>query len=685
MNMQPVLSTNAARSERILYALAIFLAAFLLFLVQPMIAKTILPWFGGAAAVWITCLIFFQGGLLAGYGYSHWSARRLRPGKQALFHGLLLLCSIIVLPVLPGAPGTVYAGSPVMRIFRILLGTIGLPFFLLASTSPLLQAWYGRRKANGLPYRLYALSNLASLFGLLAYPFLIEPRLTLSEQFHLWSASYILFVCSSLALALLSMRRESELRRPRTAPVLVTAAGPAAGQYALWLLLSACGSVLLLAVTNYLTQQVASVPFLWVLPLSVYLLSFVLSFDHEGWYRRSWYVWLVSLSLLGISYFLIEGYRVTDMKVIIPLFSVGLFFCLMFCHGELASRKPAVPYVTSFYLMIAAGGVLGGVLVGLAAPAFFTDYYELPLGMLWCGLLLLFINYRRSRLLGVVCGLLVIRLLLVNAVYLYSFDDGTLARMRNFYGTLKVIEHNIGRDDEFREMAHGNITHGIQYRAPGRRREPLTYYTADSGVGMALKYLGQGPRRVGIVGLGAGSLAVYCRRGDLYRFYEIDPQVIELARKYFSFLGDARGKVQVVEGDGRLSIEREKDDRYDLLVIDAFSGDAIPVHLLTLQAVRLYFDHLKPDGILAVNISNRHLDLSPVLGKISAILGIRGMEVRTSQAIGRKVFRADWVLMTSRSSFFDIPELKKAAEPLPPASEGVLWTDDYNNLWRVFR
>jgi len=572
-----------------------------------------------------------------------------------------------------------------MRIFSILLTTLGLPFFLLASTSPLLQTWYGRRKENKLPYRLFALSNLASLLGLLAYPFLFEPRFTLSEQFHMWSASYLLFVCLCLALSLLSLLYGSDRKQSGEASALGLASGPALGQYVLWLLLSACGSVLLLSVTNYLTQKVASVPFLWILPLSLYLLSFILSFEHDGWYRRSWYVWLVTVSLVEISYFLIEGYCLTDLKVIIPLFSAGLFFCLMFCHGELASRKPAAPYLTSFYLMIAVGGTVGGILVGLAAPAFFTDYYELPVGMLSCGLLLFFINYRRSRLLGFVCSLLIIRLLFTTGVYVYSFDDGTLVRMRNFYGTLKVIEYNTGKDDEFREIAHGNVTHGIQYRAPRRRREPLTYYTSNSGVGLAVKYLGQGPRRVGIVGLGAGSLAVYSRPGDIYRFYEIDPQVIELARKEFSFLGEAWGNVEVVVGDGRLAIERDKDGLYDLLVIDAFSGDAIPAHLLTLQAVRVYFDHLKPNGILAVNISNRHLDLSPVTGKIAAILGRRGMSVRTSQRIYGKVFEADWVLMTSRRGFFDIPEMRRAAEPLPSDREGVFWTDDYNNLFQVLR
>ncbi len=674
-------------AEKVLFGSTIFLGAFLLFQVQPMIAKLILPRFGGSAAVWIACMFFFQCGLLGGYVYSHWSIRHLRPINQALVHGALLAASLF--PLIHAKNTRMInaqAIDPLVHIFIILSLTIGLPYFLLSSTSPLLQAWYSRARNLALPYRLFALSNLASLTGLLAYPFFIEPNLTLRQQSAIWSGTYAFFVLLSTAVALRSSRiRAAE---DSTAEVTVTptdTSAPTFGQRLLWLLLSACGSVLLLSVTNYLTQKVAPVPFLWVLPLSLYLLSFTLSFESNTWYRRNWYVWIVTLALGGMSYLMVEGFRITDMKLIIPFFSAGLFFCCMFCHGELARRKPSPMYLTSFYVMISAGGAAGGLFVGLIAPRIFTDYLELPIGMLVCGSLLFFLNYRNRRLTDIVCLILIIRLIVSAGVYAYSFGDGTLVQTRNFYGTLKVIEYNKNTNNEFREMAHGNVTHGIQYVSPQRRGEPLAYYRPESGVGLAIGLLGKGPRRVGIVGLGAGSLTLYARPGDFYRFYEINPQVAELARKEFSFLSACKGEVEIVSGDGRLLLEKESGNNYDLLVIDAFAGDAIPVHLITLQAIQVYFDHLKPTGILALNISNRHLDLSPVVYTLSIRLAKKAIYIRTRDTLNGKVFNADWVLMTADQGLFEIPWIKQASSPFIPRPDVGLWTDDNNNLFQVLK
>jgi SAM-dependent methyltransferase len=654
-----------------------------------MIAKVILPWFGGSASVWITCMLFFQLLLLGGYVYAHWSISSLDPAKQRITHIVFLAVSMLLLPVAPNPVWKTLANAdPILHILGILVTSVGLPFFLLSATSPLLQSWYSRTQKEALPYRYFALSNLASLLGLLMYPVLIEPNLTLPQQSISWSAAYVIFAAMCILSMLYRARPQSIEIPPLTASAGHSGDGdppPTAREQIVWVLLAACASILLLSVTNYLTQDVASIPFLWVLPLSLYLFSFILCFDREGWYRRSWYVWIIFAALAGMSIVLVGSAESMGLMIVFPVFCAGLFACCMFCHGELASRKPAPRHLTAFYLMISLGGALGGVFVGIAAPLFFNGYYELPIGMITCALLLYFMNPRKEWVTNMICSVLIIYVLFASGIYARNYFIGTRLAVRSFYGNLRVYEYNRSTQNEYRKLVNGTIVHGAQFMDAKRRREAGTYYSPRSGVGLAIKYLQPGPRRVGIIGLGAGTIAGYARPGDTYRFYEIDPQVKEIALREFFYVPECLGKVEIMIGDGRLLLEREADQRYDLLVVDAFNGGSIPVHLLTLEALKLYFRHLKPDGVLALNITNRYLDLAPVVEKLRSTLGKYAILISSLGNIGKEIYCDDWVLMTSDRGLLDIPEIKKIAFKLGTKKDLRVWTDKYSNLFQILR
>ena len=469
--------------------------------------------------------------------------------------------------------------DPVVHLLYLLLISVGVPYFLLSTTSPLLQSWYARAY-NAVPYRLFALSNLASLIGLLAYPILIEPRLSLSQQSGYWSGAYIAFALACILTALHGAKeigvKDSQAMEEISS--LTEATPPVTSEKILWTALAACASALLLSTTNYLTQDIASIPFLWILPLCLYLLTFILCFEREDCYSRKWYVWIMAVVLGTMSYILV-GPSKFDMVSKITLFSIGLFVCCMFCHGELAARKPRAGHLTSFYLRISLGGAIGGVLVGIIAPKTLPGPFEFVLAMSACALLLFKVNFRKGVANTVVCGILAVSLLIASGSYIYSFGEGSLLLTRNFYGCLKVNEYEKGTEDEHRTLVHGIITHGVQFMEPDRRLEPVSYYSPESGVGLAGMLSKRSAAR-GIIGLGIGSLLGYARQNDYYHFYEINPLVREVALKDFSFLNGCRGQVEVSIGDGRLLLERENDQHYDLLVVDAFSSDSIPVHLL---------------------------------------------------------------------------------------------------------
>jgi hypothetical protein len=671
----------------LLSAVTIFLSALLLFQIQPMIAKMILPWFGGSAAVWITAMLFFQTMLLGGYLYAHWLVSKLAPKGQAAVHAVLLGLSLLLLPVMPSPAGKPSGSEdPALLILFLLVVSVGLPYFLLSTTSPLIQAWYARRHRTALPYRLFGLSNLASLLGLLAYPFLVEPNITLRQQSIGWSAFYGVFVLFGAAAAYAGSRavapEDPTLPAPGERDALFRP--PRVRERLFWMLLAACASMLLLSVTNHLTQNVASIPFLWVLPLCIYLVTFILTFDFEGLYHRKVWVWILAAALAGMSYGLAGWNSRTPLSLVIPAFCTGLFIACMFCHGELVKRKPTPRYLTSFYLMLSLGGALGGLLVGLAAPRLLSGYFELPLALMACAVLMFsVIEYRKWRITTVMGGVVAFVVLYAAVTFISSYAASTRSMMRNFYGGLRVTEYDAGTEDEARTMVHGTVIHGKQFTRPQRSNERITYYSPASGIGLALTALRRSSLKVGVIGLGAGSLAAYAERGDVFRFYEINPLVETLARTEFTYLSDSRGRTEVVLGDGRLSLEREPDQRYDLLAVDAFSGDSIPVHLLTTQALELYFRHLKPGGILALHVTNTHLDLPPVVETIRRALGKHALMITNERDGDREVYAATWALVSSQPITVSI--IKEAARDLPYRPELRPWTDDYNNLFQILR
>jgi len=703
----------------LLFASTILLSAFLLFLVQPIIAKQILPWFGGSSAVWTTSLVFFQVLLLAGYSYSHWITGRLTARTQSNLHIALLVASLAFLPIIPN-PLLKPAGDEdaALRILVLLAATIGLPYLLLSTTGPLLQKWIAPRFREKTVYRLFALSNFGSLIGLLAFPFLIEPFAASHLQSWVWSGAYALFVVTGFACAW-------QARRPHPAATPTAGAGgsgaartpaardatglaqpavrvaapaehaPAAADYALWLVLAALGSLMLLATTSQITQNIASVPFLWVVPLTLYLLTFVLAFEGRGgrgFYEQRWLLLPALMLFVAMSWGLSADRGVLDVSVAVPLYIIGMFFACLFCHGELAQRKPSPRYLTHFYLSLSAGGAVGGLLVGMVAPRLFPTLYELPLALFALSALAVWLAWDRKALLGPAL-IATAGTAYYGFTYIAFLKDDVILMERNFYGTLRVRDVGSG-DDQVRRLLHGVILHGEQFTQPPRRYQPGTYYSETSGVGLTLGAL-QAQRealRIGVVGLGVGTLAAYGRSGDVLRFYELDPDVLALARSHFTYLSaaEARGvRLEHVIGDARLSLERElarnEPQRFDLLVVDAFSSDSIPVHLITREAIEVYMRHLAPGGVVAIHISNRFLDLQPVLANIAQANGLALRHVADSPADDVFASSTDWVMLARDARSLAIGDLAQRGEPIAPAPGMSLWTDQFNNLLDVLK
>jgi len=703
LRVLPPTGSGRARVPAVLFGVTIIASAFLLFQVQPLIAKLILPWFGGSAAVWTSCMLFFQLALLGGYAYAHWLGRL--PGrKQVAVHCFLLAASLALLPILPAPGWKPQAGDdPLLRIFGLLAATVGLPYFLLSSTSPLLQSWYSRSNGGAIPWRFFALSNAGSMAGLLAYPVLIEPTLTNREQGWGWSLAYGAFalLCATVAFR---VRRTAASVATKSAP---SGPAPAISERILWVALAACASALLLAFTNHLTQNVAAIPFLWVLPLSLYLLSFILCFDSERWYSRWLFVRLGAVVLPGVAYAISEGGMISSLPLAVGFYSVTLFILFMICHGELARRKPTPAWLTTFYLMVAVGGALGGLLVGFAAPYLFNALYDLPVVLTLTAFVLVSLIWRETSkktdagmdarrgmaLAGsgrwpfaLSAGLAIgIAIFLGHDVYSSIGHSRLLAR--NFYGALVVFDsRGSSTMGPYRTLRHGTIDHGEQFLWPQNQRYPTTYYARFSGVGRAMNVLQmQGPMNVGVIGLGAGTLTTYARPIDHYTVYDINPDVPKIATTQFTFLRDCMAPHEIVLGDARLSLEREKPRKFDLLAVDAFSGDAIPVHLLTREAFRLYWRHLKPDGVLAVHVSNKYLDLAPVVALAAAEDGKRAMNIDYDGNDDKQESASDWVLVSSRRGFFDQPEISKTDEKIEPIKGLWEWTDDYSNLYRILK
>jgi hypothetical protein len=720
------------------YALTLFTSAFLLFGVQPLVGKFALPWFGGTPAVWTACMLFFQAALLAGYAYAHGVATRLAPRSQVRLHlGLLgltlaLLAARALLAGSPVAPGPEWrptgAEGFTGRLLAMLVVTIGLPFFTLSTTAPLLQSWFSRARPGVSPYRLYALSNAGSLLALLSYPFLVEPYVPRSWQAWGWAAGFVLFVGACAVCARDFWKRgevpaaeegkapepQGSLAEPRgsLAELLASSeaeARPGLGRTLAWVGLSGCASVLLLATTNQLSQDVAAGPFLWVMPLAIYLLTFIFTFQGEKLYPRTLATFLLILNVLGLTRATYEG---PHFPLSLQLLAHGgaLLAGCMVCHGELYRLRPAPRHLSAFYLWVSVGGVLGGVLVSLVAPRVFTTYAEHTLALISCCLVALVVLLPRPAgergwmRLGRMLRVLMLAGVSVGlAVAVVDSRKEVLLTTRNFFGVVQVLDQ-YRSDVYWRQYAlkHGAITHGFQLVSPERRKNPTSYYTEKSGLGLAIaehrrlrEAVGLPPGlRIGVLGLGVGTSAALAEPGDTVRFYEINPKVISLARGeggYFSFLGDSEGKVEVVEGDARISLERELErgeaQSFDVLALDVFSSDAIPMHLLTEEAVALYRKHLARHGVLALHVSNVHLDLIPICLTHAERFGMYATLV-TNETEG-DALRATWMLLSPDAEFTwgqtFVDEGKSVRRLALPGPRIVTWTDERSSVLPVLR
>ncbi len=773
------------------YALTIFTGAFLLFLVQPLIGKYILPWFGGGPGVWTTCMLFFQVMLVGGYAYAHGVSRWLTPRRQVIAQLALLAASLAALPIIPPDAWKPSAShGPMLRILALLAATIALPYLALSSTGPLMQHWFALSCPGKSPYRLFALSNAGSLIALLGYPFYFESHFTRQTQARLWGAGLVLYALFT-ALAGWRLWRGARPRHDGSAVIpdrpgwtsvsdhkdpapdakqMNTASAeecPTAQRAdenaraprgwlrgLLWLLLPACASALLLAATNKLCLDVAVVPFLWVLPLAIYLLSFIVAFDSPRWYARFPFTLALILALGAFCWAMESG---ADWPVWRQALTYGLalFVCCVVCHGELYRLRPPPERLTAFYLLISIGGALGGLFVGVVAPAVFTDYYELHCTLLLCGVLFcvaasLDRNVSEARVwawlgrilpLLAVAGLdrwlahvqagaqlnrhfvagarwglwLFLAALIVRwavrrgspgsrtpaflwlglgvcamAAFLWTnarqADPDVTHKSRNFYGVLTVFNYRQTAPESHHYMLqHGRITHGLQFTDPDQSRWATTYFGQETGVGIAMRSLPQGPKKVGIVGLGTGTLAVYGLAGDTFRFYEINPMVEQIARSPFTYLSDCPARVEVARGDARLVMEREPAQGFDLLILDAFSSDSVPVHLLTSEAMALYGRHLKPGGILAVHISNHYLDLEPVVRKLAGHFHYHAALIDYEEYDEAWwVYSASWMLLSKDPGMLDLPLVKQAASTLKPLKgDAQLWTDDFASLFPI--
>jgi SAM-dependent methyltransferase len=676
--------------QRWLFAASVFVASFLLFLVEPIAARQLLPVLGGSVAVWMTCLAFFQSALLLGYLYAHWLAR----WRSQVLHLGLIIAGAVSAALWVTRPFTGQgAAHPVTTVFVALGGSIGLPFILLAATSPLLQVWWARLETGQIPYRLYALSNLASLLALAAYPTLVEPNLTLLSQRLLWCCGFVFFavICFILAIKTHSVKT--------TPPHSALVDGPAERRAPLlhrvfWFVLPMGAAMQLTAITAYLTANVVAIPLLWILPLGVYLITIILPFQFHIALPWRIIARFMAVLLAALAYSISKRNAIWPLWLLILFFLVELFFACIFCHSAAIDVRPKrASEATLFYLLFAAGGASGTFLIGVVAPLWSNINLDLPITFLAMALLLLAVNWRgtwNERLLWIVAsGAMVVLVFMVRHVMLHD----AIVTVRNFYASLRVTEDPFSYPGtKVRTLMNGSIQHGTQiFGIDELRTTPTTYYSEDSGVGLAIRFCCSAdgrdprPRTIGVIGLGAGTIAALGRRGDRIRFYEINPAVIPIARNAFSYIRDSPARIDIIEGDARTSLGSEDPQNFDVLAIDAFSGDSIPIHLLTREALLLYRRHLAPGGILAFHISNRHVNLEPPLALLATSVGMEARRVDTRGDHSPGEYASTWMLVTDNVAFFSRPELlTRAVSPVTKPGLRV-WTDDYSALLPVLR
>jgi hypothetical protein len=686
----------------------IFLSAFLLFQVQPLIGRFILPWFGGAAGVWSVMMVFFQFVLLAGYVYAHLLTTRLKPKAQMVVHLAMLTAAVLVLPVVPPesmkpAPDA----EPISSILLLLGATVGLPYFVVSTTNPLVQAWFARSFPEKSPYWLYALSNGGSLLALLSYPFIVEPLWGRNAQALIWSGGFGLFalLCSGLAIfSLRGVAASSEVADDKGG----AQEPPTRSTYVLWIGLPALASTLLLAFTNEICVDIASVPFLWILPLGCYLLSFIVTFSGKvGLRRKLWHPFgfVAVITIASVMYW--PGLLDIPIQIVVFGYIAALFVLCCILHGEVYSLRPGLRHLTLFYVCVSIGGVLGGIFVGIFSPLFFDIYMELPISLFLCFVVLCLFNnkikkysclYKNNKF---AIPVLIFMLFMIYKVYDYKSKFSY--SYRNFYGVYSIQETKFEHFGGVRSLFSGTTLHGAQYTHPEFEVIPTQYFSRHSGVGIALASLSEGPKKIGIVGLGVGTLAAYGRTGDTYRFYEINPASLHIAQKYFTFLQNSHAKVDVALGDGRLSLEKESPQSFDMLILDAFTSDSIPVHLLTIDAFKTYASHISDNGAIVVHISNRHVDLSYLLKSISDELGFHSLKWSASKDIYVLGGDNEYIIMTRSKDFTDgFHKMAKfiRAKFTPPGktpdsfSKGFdlaytrkirPWTDDFSNLFTVLK
>lgn len=713
------------------YACAVFCSAFLLFLVQPVFSRMVLPLLGGSPAVWNTCMLFFQAALLGGYLYAHLTTRWLRPRAQAVLHLGLMAGAAVVLPVSVAGAAPTGGGSPIPWLLLLMATTVGLPFFVLSGTGPILQRWFSETGHPGAanPYWLYAASNLGSMLALLGYPALMEPRLRLAEQAHVWALGYgaLAVLLGACALAVWRTRGGEEAAAP--APPIPMR------ERAIWVGLAFVPSSLLLGVTTYVTTDLTPVPLLWVLPLALYLLSFALVFAPRTLVPHAWMVWLQPSLLAAAVLMLLEGW-LREPTVAVPIHLGALFVTAMVCHGELARRRPPPARLTEFYLWISVGGVLGGIFNVLLAPVLFTRIYEYPLLLgLAClarpwpeapvhwkrsvmyglqaggfGIVLYYLsNSDEGRLpvlaviplAGVTIHLLTLALgrtplwlavclggLLLAQVRVEVMSPNNLTTRRTFFGHYRVYVNGAGGG--YTVLGHGSTLHGAQSLRPDRTNEPLTYYVRNGPLGdiFATNPISSRAMRIAVVGLGTGTTAAYAQKGEDWTFYEIDPGIVDIARdsSYFTYLRNAEAPIRIVLGDARLSLARAPRGAYDLILLDAFSSDAVPVHLLTREALATYMERLAPGGRIAFHVSNRYLDLESVIGELARE---RGLAVKVGSGPPSQPEKYEqwstWVVVARHPRdllALNLPPRWREPKLRPGARA---WTDDYSSVLSVFR
>lgn len=730
----------------IFFSITIFTGAALLFLVQPMFARMVLPLLGSSPAVWNTAMVFYQAVLLAGYAYAHFTTRWLGLRRQSAWHLGVLLAPLLVLPIgLPHAWTPPTGANPVWWLLAVLALSVGLPFFAVAASSPLLQRWFSasRHRWADDPYFLYAASNLGSLLALVSYPVLVEPRLRLVEQSRWWTVGYAGLVILTIICGVW-VRRVGRKGSDPEADVTPNDDARIPGRRRLrWLLLAFVPCSLMLSVTTYITSEIAPIPLLWVIPLGIYLLTFILVFARRRWPPHRWWVRAMPFAVLPVVMTLVMTLAAVSFQALVwpvLLHFVGLFVVAMVCHGELALDRPPARHLTEFYLWISAGGVLGGMFNALLAPLVFPTVLEYPVTLFLACLLMPLrasdSSSRRARWLdvgwpvvlglataGFIVGLSAVKIgsapltramifgvppllclsfsrrplrfaLGIVSIFVattLAFHPGlpALRVTRSFFGILRV-EVIPGRNPGH-ILRHGTTGHGVQSLDPRFRREPLAYFTRTGPLGQMMAALpNEAKQRVAVVGLGAGTLACYAAAGQQWTFYEIDPAVERIARdpRYFTFLQDCPAVVDVVLGDGRLSLQAAANGQFGLMVLDAYSSDMPPLHLITREALALYIRKLTPNGVLAFNITNRHLDLEPVLANLARDAGLFALcrrDTATTEDFNRSgKLSSAWVIMARDPVL--VGDLIKDSRWQQPQHRGQtrLWTDDYASVFSAW-